>query len=186
MQTGIDVLPPAAPSGKARSRLVWRPVPVSQGDWAIRVFSTGTPENQLRVSVIQAPPQEGQSARSTEALVRLLAKWGDFCEGLFRDLSVQAPRELAELVNRNDLRPARMTTAAEVLGSLADDALVVGPLMKVLAQNQSSLAREGAVLGLSHHLRDDKVKQLLRRVAEHDPSPGVRAAALDVLAETQD
>jgi len=52
-------------------------------------------------------------------------------------------------------------------------------LLNLLA-NESALVREGVVYGLSHHL-DPVVAPTLRRIAETDPSPGVREAALEVL-----
>jgi hypothetical protein len=109
----------------------------------------------------------------------LLARWGDYCEALFEELAAKAPDELGELVRAGQLRPARLTYAAEILGREAPARVAVPPL-RALLKHASPLAREGAVCGLAFHTTED-VRRLLEAVAVSDLSPGVRAAAVEAL-----
>jgi hypothetical protein len=56
----------------------------------------------------------------------------------------------------------------------------VVPALLTLLASESALVREGAIYGLAHHDRPEVV-QRLGKIATDDPSPGVRAAAADVL-----
>ncbi len=121
------------------------------------------------------------SAGLTPRVALTQAVWGGPCEGMFRDLAITAPAELAELIRLRAIRDSRLTYAAEVLGrDVGDNDLVVQALLPLL-NHPSHLVREGAVLGLSYHLTD-VVREFLRLTAESDPSRGVRETAREALA----
>jgi HEAT repeat protein len=80
---------------------------------------------------------------------------------------------------RDPLEPALLTFAAEIAGRELPTAKVIVPLLELI-RHASPVVREGAVYGLSMH-DDERVIAELRRIADADPSPGVRTAARDVL-----
>ena len=79
------------------------------------------------------------------------------------------------------LRPSRLTFAAEAVGLQADSVLVRATLLPLL-NHVSAVVREGALYGIANHL-DDAVLVVVRKLADDDPSPGVRQAAMDLLYE---
>jgi len=99
---------------------------------------------------------------------------------MFCELAQSAPEELAALVRQAAITDTRLTYAAEILGRDVQDGALVIPALRSLLKNPSPVVREGAILGLSHHLTNE-VRQALNRVAQEDPSPGVRETALDTL-----
>jgi hypothetical protein len=101
---------------------------------------------------------------------------------MFRELAMTAPAELAALVRQGVVRDTRLTYAAEILGRDVNDATIVVRALLPLLKHPSPLVREGAILGLSYHLTDE-VREALSRVVQQDPSPGVRTAAQDTLAD---
>jgi len=121
----------------------------------------------------------GVSTGISHFLSPSLFKWGGYCEGLFEDLAKLAPRELADLVSGDVLKPTDLTFAAEILGSVNDRALVVRTLLPLL-DHASALVREGAVYGLSGHMTPE-VTTRLRQVVALDPSHGVSTAAREAL-----
>ena len=128
-------------------------------------------------STLRAGEAHEASAQTKAEL--LLAKWGTYCEALFRELADQAPAELALIVSRGLLNPAKLTYAAEILGSTAERSLVVSTLLPLL-RHSSPVVREGVVYGLAPHLSPEVITRL-RAVAEHDPSPAVRTTAREAL-----
>jgi len=74
---------------------------------------------------------------------------------------------------------ARLTFMAEEAGRLLGEQVIV-PLV-ILLFDRRPLVREGALLGLSHHIQDDKVKSIIQRVAETDPSEPIRSVAADLI-----
>jgi hypothetical protein len=100
-------------------------------------------------------------------------------ESEFRMLAEQSPMRLLWLIRYGNLRPAQLTFAAEIAGSIADSAIVVPALLELL-NHSSPVVREGAVYGLEKHLTTE-VRERLRLVSEKDPSPAVRSAARDAI-----
>ena len=114
-------------------------------------------------------------------LVFLLAKWSDYCQGLFEELAQRSPQELGALVLQAEVRPAHLSVAAEVLGGVAGT-VAIDPLLRVL-RHQSPMVREAAIFGLSRHGRDARVRAAIQRASMTDASPAVREASADALDE---
>jgi HEAT repeat protein len=89
-----------------------------------------------------------------------------------------SPADLIETIEHGNLEPTALAAAAEALGS-SPHAFVAETLVK-LVEHRSPLVREGAVYGLAEHM-DERTIEVLRALAESDPSPGVRDAARFVL-----
>lgn len=102
------------------------------------------------------------------------------CEALFDRLAAEHPSELFRLIEAGDLAAHDLTFAAEAVGHVSDKPKAVSLLLALL-RHESALVREGAIYGLSHFVDDATVRTLLKQLADGDPSPGVRAAAADVL-----
>jgi len=104
------------------------------------------------------------------------------CPATFERLAREAPELLVTWVHTGfALDDADLSDACEAMGSASVD----GPLRDKAAftlterlRHQSSIVREGAVYGLAGL---GIVAFELRALAEHDPSPGVREAARDIL-----
>ncbi len=77
------------------------------------------------------------------------------------------------------LEPKHLTFAAEILGRKSSPLLAIPALLPLL-DHDSDIVREGAVLGLSHHMTTDVVSRL-QRTAERDASEAVRTVARDIL-----
>jgi predicted helicase len=99
-------------------------------------------------------------------------------DALFERLAKQDPPRLLRML-KTGLKPAFLTHAAEIAGRQLSSDVVLGTLLELLA-HESPLVREGAIYGLSAHV-GDHVDAALRKLAENDPSPGVRTAARDAL-----
>jgi hypothetical protein len=108
---------------------------------------------------------------------------GGYCRAVFEDLARSSPRELMEIVRENRAPETRMTFAAEILGRDVPTSSAANALLGILQNHPSPLVREGAVLGLAHHLDRIGVRHSLRAAAEGDPSPGVKRAVAEVLDE---
>jgi HEAT repeats len=97
----------------------------------------------------------GKAARFDVDL--LLTTHGPVCDGCWRVLGSD---------------PTELTFAAE---KLRDERA-----LNVVAKHESPLVREGAVYGLAK-LRTATARSTLALIAANDPSPGVRAAAVEAL-----
>jgi len=102
-------------------------------------------------------------------------------EGNFRHLARTAPERLAALVRSGNLRNSQLTFAAEAVGSMANTALA-DALLEPLVTHASALVREGVVYGLAR-LATERAMNLLRQMAERDPTPCVRRAASESLED---
>lgn len=112
----------------------------------------------------------------------LLSVFQGYCEAVFETLAEQSPRELEDIV-RNCRGPnSRLTFAAEILGQV-DTASAVNALEDALRDHPSPLVREGAVLGLEHHLHRPGVREALAAAHRSEVSPGVREALAEALEE---
>lgn len=99
----------------------------------------------------------------------------------FKTLATREPGRLAALVAKGPLADHDLTYAAEALGLIADTNLVV-TILEPLTRHASPVVREGVIYGLSRHVTASAVaRAALERLAAHDPSPGVRAAAAEAL-----
>jgi HEAT repeat protein len=118
----------------------------------------------------------------TPRLALLQAQWGGLCERLFQELAAAAPNELAQLVREGNIKPTRLTYAAEILGRDVPDDAVAVPALLPLLKHPSHVVREGAILGLGFHLTG-RVRAALQRAAQEDPSLAVRETAAETLEE---
>ena len=110
---------------------------------------------------------------------RLLEQYGGYCEALFEQLATDAPTELMDLVRFAGLRPAKLTYAAEALGSTGR-AEAVSILIEILSSHPSALVREGAIFGVLK-ASTTSARPTLERLALSDPSAAVREAASSAL-----
>jgi urease gamma subunit len=107
---------------------------------------------------------------------------GGYCEAMFEALALRSPAELIEIIRDSRAADTRLTYAAEILGRDVDTDDAVATLIETL-RHESRFVREGAVLGLSYHVRKHGVRDALRRIAAEDESPGVKEAVADALDE---
>lgn len=113
----------------------------------------------------------------------LIALRRGYCQAVFEDLARSSPEELAKIIRENRASDTRLTYAAEILGRDVDTPAVAGLLRQIVQTHPSPLVREGAVLGLSHHLQRLGIRDAVRRAFTDDPSPGVRRAAAEALED---
>jgi hypothetical protein len=99
-------------------------------------------------------------------------------EPLFGALAEREPQSLLRLVESGVLDRVDLSFALEALGRAGAEYEQV--LISKLTHSQA-VVREGAVCGLAE-FDGERVRQALLRVARGDSSPGVRAAAEQVLA----
>lgn len=93
------------------------------------------------------------------------------------------PRGLVRLLAPGALPIEDLTFAAEIAGRLIEDSDLVRPALVALLDRADPVVREGAILGLAHHGHaSEDVLATMRDLRAADPSPGVRAAASDLLA----
>lgn len=89
------------------------------------------------------------------------------------------PVQSARIRFLHTLSPAELTFVAERIGAeFGSDAI---PLLLMLLQHHRPVVREGAVLGLAHHVEEPRVHEALARVARFDTSNAVREVAQDAL-----
>ena len=110
------------------------------------------------------------------------------CESTFERLVADDPARLISWIADGSLPPHFLTYAAEYAGSIPDSEVVRGALVPLLDHPQP-IVREGAIIGLSRYLDDDRTHidpptiVRLRVMAANDPSPGVRRSAAGALEE---
>lgn len=102
-----------------------------------------------------------------------------YSDATLAGLATHAPGELLRLVRSGLLVPVTLARAAEAAGRLPDSAAVRAALVPLL-DHQTNYVREAALYGLATHL-DAVTRALLAVIVADDASPGVRAAARDVL-----
>lgn len=130
-----------------------------------KVVSYGGP----KILAVPTSPSSLGQLRGTEALTKA---------DMLR-LGTSDARLLIAHVNTGAMRPAQLAFAAEVLGATSDRAAAEQTIRSLLT-HPSSIVREGAVYGLAE-IGSATSRDLLRRIAEQDPSPGVREAATESL-----
>lgn len=99
---------------------------------------------------------------------------------LFQRLADESPRDLLPLLADGALPPHLLTYAAEIAGCALPGGEVVPPLLRLL-DHASPVVREGAIYGLADHATRADVNSRLADLARSDASPGVRAAAADMV-----
>ena len=99
-----------------------------------------------------------------------------------RELEAMPPDELRAVLRDKDASVYTLTFAAEIAGrtQCAEDVVM---LLVDLLEHPSAVVREGAIMGLEHHIGVPGVIPTLKRRSEVDASFAVRAVACDVLAE---
>lgn len=111
----------------------------------------------------------------------LTDRWSEPCEAVFEFLAENNPPQLLKLIASNRLRATDLTFAAEIAGRLSDSTPVRRTLLPLLS-HADAVVREGAIYGLAAHA-DQTVRSELARLSASDPSPAVRQAATDTLAD---
>lgn len=87
------------------------------------------------------------------------------------------PARLIAALTDGSLRPAELTFAAEIAGSLTD---AKQPLLTLL-EHVNPVVREGAVYGLSSFVGDPAIRDRLYQLSLSDPSPAVATSAAEAL-----
>lgn len=95
-------------------------------------------------------------------------------------MAANAPHQLLAAV-RAGMEPHELTYAAEALGHVRN--LSVWLDLGKLLEHDSPLVREGAIYGVSAGDCLVALGNTLRRMAETDPSAGVRAAAREAIGD---
>ncbi len=97
-----------------------------------------------------------------------MSKYSTPCRNEYDRLEKEDPALIIEWCKSGELAPYDLTFAAETLGEIPE-AL---PVLLDLLKHESSIVREGALVGLLSikSLINDKFQEH----AENDPSPGVR------------
>jgi len=116
------------------------------------------------------------------ALLRLLSRYGGYCEALFVDLARQAHMELFELLGGGSLDAENLAIAAKALGRLVREDHIVVPALLPLLHHADGMVREFAAAGLSSH-PTPAAKRALKRLADTDPNPGVSRVAREILED---
>lgn len=106
---------------------------------------------------------------------------GKFCEAMFEELARANPSKLIDLLSSPNLDAADLTFAAEIAGANIPSSDIIKPLLKLLETHPRSLAREGALLGLSYHLHDKNVIDAIREASIKDSIPEIRDVASQIL-----
>jgi hypothetical protein len=99
----------------------------------------------------------------------------------FNWMASNDPDKLLAMIKEGQLRPSKLTFAAEAAGLIENSGPVREALVPLL-QHESPVVREGAIYGLSNHLNNN-VLTILMFIAQEDSSPAVRQAAADLLDE---
>jgi hypothetical protein len=152
---------------------------VAWGDEALRLKTLWESNlNQWYAGLAVAPPFD---ELSPTVAVEISRQWSEPCEAVFEFLAENHPPQLLKLIASNRLRATDLTFAAEIAGRLADSTAVRRTLLPLLS-HADAVVREGAIYGLAPHA-DQTVRSELARLSASDPSPAVRQAATDTLAD---
>lgn len=104
----------------------------------------------------------------------------NYTDTYFEELASTNPNQLISLIRSGHLRPSDLTFAAEILGRDVRSATAQRTLLSLL-EHPAPLVREGAIYGIFHYLDSSEIRRSLEALSLSDPSPGVRAAAQDML-----
>jgi hypothetical protein len=100
----------------------------------------------------------------------------------FKDLAHNNPQALYELLGSGRLSSVDLTFAAEAAGELIVLGERVRDILVALLHHSDAVVREGVLYGLSMGSIGQH-RERIAKLAESDPSPGVRQAASDILAK---
>lgn len=119
----------------------------------------------------------GSAQRSTAQTSAALEDWPTPSELAITEMRSN-PARLIGWIESGQLGTGYLSLAAEALGEV-DSPRTKSVLMQLLA-HEAPVVREGAIYGMAN-LGITDLKQVLRAIADNDQSPGVRAAALELL-----
>ena len=89
--------------------------------------------------------------------------------------------DILDMIEGDKLSPARLSFAAEVVGTGPPSRRLFDALKKLLS-HEKAYVREGAILGLAHH-REPEVIDMLRGVMAHEPDSRLRELAAEIVNE---
>ena len=142
-----------------------------------------SPASAAQIAIEDASPLSEQYAiASPSASAGETISWEKPCEAMFEYLASHKPRKLLSLIESGELTDAQLTFAAEWAGRTAERERAQLILFRLL-RHPSSLVREEAIYGLQQLGESNSIREALleRTRSDREPSPGVRAAALDAL-----
>ncbi len=103
---------------------------------------------------------------------------------LLETWAAEQPERLLSIVERPDASLVVLSNAAEALGAIAHAFLPAALVaLRVLLRHDRPIVREGAVYGLERIAERSPQSLLFLQPLVDDPSPGVRAAVQDALAD---
>ena len=114
-------------------------------------------------------------------------KWPTPCEDMLNWVLDQDPHGFAVWMYYGRLPDTLLIFGAEMLGRISylpvEHAVRMEAIeaLTKLAQHPKAYVREGAVHGLGYFTMFKEAKELLRNLAEHDPDPEVKVAAIEAL-----
>jgi HEAT repeat protein len=103
------------------------------------------------------------------------------CRGLFEQLITSQPYALIDKIKLGELSNARMGEALEIIGQLNYE--LIHDIYANLVNHHNSLVRGGIVCGLALHSENVQARQLLKQMADSDPSETIRYAAGQIYFE---
>jgi len=124
-----------------------------------------------------------QAVQTRREIAPLLVGVRGYCQDVFETLARSSPDELIDMIRESNAPDSRLTFAAEILGRDVNTPAAADALLAILRGHRSPLVREGAVIGLAHHLERLGIRPALLAAAENDPSPGVKRAAREALEQ---
>lgn len=139
-----------------------------------------------RTRVVSEPPRSSAPIEATSDTTNRAQEpsWDAPCEEMFEYLAHTHPQRLLDLIRAGGLEYYDLTFAVEIAGRITDSDAVRKALLPLLSHPQP-VVREGALYGLAPH-RDESVNARIRYIADHDPSHGVRRAAVAMLDDDGD
>lgn len=100
------------------------------------------------------------------------------CRNNFERWAKEDPERLVRVLTDGSLPDTLLTFAAEIAGKALPSDVVLPALVELL-HHASPVVREGALLGIEHHMKAVTMREYARllAMAANDPSPGVRETA---------
>lgn len=114
-----------------------------------------------------------------------LGESGEPSQALFEQLAQRDPARLLSLIDSGRLPSHLLTYAAEWAGHAVSNPRMAIRCLLGLLRHSSPIVREGAVYGLANFASQGEIRDALMRLAFGESSPGVRAAAFEVLEDAR-